>query len=231
MASQHLSSLGVRDQGYELASRLSYEQLLHMDVAEVCRKAGAQYVIGRSKVRKRPVTRILVQYISQPCVVTLPDGEISLQNSGEGVSLRDKVLILHYLTVGKGTPATNSLITFGQLPGCASYVPVFQQLAVAPLLHRFGDEPELLLEAAAKLGGQKASYGDVSVIISAFSRVPVTIALWRGDDEFSPRGSIMLDSGISDYLPTEDIREVCEIIAKKLVKSIPSALPTSSRPY
>jgi hypothetical protein len=198
--------------------------LLHMDLAEVCRKAGAQYVIGRSKVTKRPVTRILVQYISQPCVVTLPDGEICLQDSGEGVSLRDKVLILHYLTAAKGTPATNRLITFGELPGCASYFPVFQQLAVVPLLNRFGEEPELLLEAAAKLRGQKAHYEDVSVIISAFSRVPVTIVLWRGDDEFSPRGSIMFDSAISDYLPTEDIREVCGIIARKLVKSVPPSL-------
>jgi len=221
MAGQHLSSPSVRGQGHELAYRLAYEQLLHMDVAEVCRKAGAQYVIGRSKVKERPVTRILVQYMSQPCVVTLPDGEIRLQDSGEGLSLRDKVLILHYLTVAKGSPATNRMITFGQLPGCASYFTVFQQLAVAPLLNRFGDEPELLLEAAAKLGGQKADYGDVSVIINAFSRVSVTIALWRGDDEFSPRGSIMLDSGISDYLPTEDIREVCGIIARKLVKSVP----------
>lgn len=221
MTSQHSSSPSVRDQGYELAYRLAYEQLLHMDVAEVCRRAGAQYVIGRSKVTERPVTRILLQYISQPCVVTLPDGEISLQDSGEAVSLRDKVLMLHYLTVAKGTPATNRLITFGELPGCASYAAVFQQLAVVPLLDRFGDEPELLLEAAAKLGGQKANYGDISVIISAFSHVPVTIALWRGDDQFPPRGSIMLDSGISDYLPTEDIREVCGIIARKLVKSVP----------
>jgi hypothetical protein len=221
MAGQHLPSLSVRDKSYELAYRLAHKQLLHLDVAEVCRKTGAQYVTVSSKVIERPVIRMLVQYMSQPCVVTLPDGEICLQGSGEGLSPKDKILILHYLTTAKGSPATSRLITFGQLPGCASYVAVFQQLAVAPILARFGDQPELLLEAAAKLGGQKANYGDVSVIINAFSRVPVIIALWRGDDEFPPRGSIMFDSGISDYLPTEDIREICGIIARKLVKSVP----------
>ena len=229
MASQPSSLLNIREQGYELASKLAYGQLAGMDMQEVCRKTGSQYIVGSSQMTKQPVAKILVQYISQPYVVALPDGEISLENSGEQVSLRDKILILHYLTLAKGTPAANKLITFRQLPGCASYFPVFHQLAIRPLLNRFGKEPELLIEAAGKLGGQKANYGDVSVTINAFSRVPVTIALWRGDDEFAPRASIMLDSSISDYLSAEDIRELCTIIARKLVKNVPSSLRINTR--
>ena len=77
------------------------------------------------------------------------------------------------------------------------------------------------MASVAKLGGRKAGYGDVSVTINAFPRVPVTIALWRGDDEFPPRGSVIFDSNISDYLSAEDIRDLCATIVWKLIKGLP----------
>jgi len=107
------------------------------------------------------------------------------------------------------------------LPGCASYYPVFNQLAIKPILDRFAREPELLVDAAASLGGIRASYGDASVTVNAFSRVPVTIVMRRGDEEFPPSCTVLFDANVSDYLPTEDIRDVCAVMARKLVQSIP----------
>jgi len=57
----------------------------------------------------------------------------------------------------------------------------------------------------------------VAVTINAFSRVPITIVMWHGDDEFAPQGSIIFDSTISDYLSTEDITVLCETIIWRLV--------------
>jgi hypothetical protein len=69
------------------------------------------------------------------------------------------------------------------------------------------------------LGGRPASYGDVSVTIDGFRKVPVTLVLWRGDDEFPPEGNILLDSSISHYLPAEDIIFLCQTITWRLVKA------------
>lgn len=207
MESQHSSLANIQGQAYELAYRLACEQLASMDVEELCRKAGVQRVDSN---------KIIIEYLNQSYLVTIPEGEISLRNGEEVVPLRDKILILHYLTLAKGTPATNRLITFKQLPAGISYFPAFSQRTIKPLLNHFGKEPELLIDAAAKLGGHRASYGDVSVTINAFSRVPVTIALWKGDDEFVPGGSIMFDSSISDYLSTEDVSVLCETISWRL---------------
>jgi hypothetical protein len=212
MESRHSSLPNIREQAYELAYKLACEQLARMDVEELCHKTGAQ-PMGSSK--------IIVEYLNRRYLVTFPDGEISLCDDDKKVPLKDRILILHYLTSAQGTPLTNKLITFKQLPGCASYFPVFSQLTIMPLLNHFGKEPELLINAAAKLGGHKAGYGDVSVTINAFPRVPVTIALWRGDDEFPPRGSIIFDSNISDYLSAEDIRDLCATIVWKLIKGLP----------
>jgi len=212
MESRHSSLPNIREQAYELAYRLACEQLASMDVEELCRKTGAQSMDS---------SKIIVEYLNRRYLITFPDGEISLCDDDKEVPLKDKILILHYLTSAKGTPLTNKLITFKQLPGCASYFPVFSQLTVKPLLNHFGKEPELLMASVAKLGGHKAGYGDVSVTINAFPRVPVTIALWRGDDEFPPRGSIIFDSNISDYLSAEDIRDLCATIVWKLIKGLP----------
>lgn len=210
MENRHSSLPNIREQAYELAYRLAREQLASMDIKQQCLKSGAQYQEVDSK------RAIVIEYLNRSYLVTLPDGEISLKDSKEKVPLRDKILILHYLTLAKGTPATNRLITFKQLPGGANYFLAFSQRTIKPLLNHFGKEPELLMASAEKLGGQKANYGDVSATINAFSRVPVTITLWKGDDEFAPRGSIMFDSSIPDYLSTEDVSVLCETIIRSL---------------
>jgi len=76
-----------------------------------------------------------------------------------------------------------------------------------------------LIDIAKLLGGQKAEYGDTAVTINAFRRVPITLVIWQGDEEFRPEASILFDSTITDYLTTEDIHVLCETIAWRLVKS------------
>jgi hypothetical protein len=73
------------------------------------------------------------------------------------------------------------------------------------------------------LGGRDADHGDVSVTINAFDRVPITLVLWRGDEEVPPDGNILFDANVSDYLSTEDVTVLCETIIWKLAKAVPSA--------
>jgi hypothetical protein len=68
------------------------------------------------------------------------------------------------------------------------------------------------------MGGDKANYGDTAVTVNVFPRVPLTLVLWRGDDEFGPEGNILFDSTISDYLPVEDIIVVSESLVRRLIK-------------
>jgi hypothetical protein len=207
-------------QGYELAYKLACEQLAKIDdIEQQCRRSGAQYLeIDSQKV-------IILEYLNQSYQVTLPDVDITLVDSQEEVPIRDKVLILHYLTLAKGTPIANKMITFKELPEGANYFPTFSKRTIEPLLDHFGKKPHRLADAAGKLGGYKVDYGDVAVTINAFSHVPITLVLWRGDEEFAPAGSIIFDATISDYLSTEDITVLCETITWKLVKSLKEILP------
>ena len=215
MKKQHSSSPSSREQGLDLPYKLAREQLAKIsDIEEQCRRSGARYVESN---------KLVIDYLNQPYHVILPDVEISLGNSKVEVPLKDKILILHYFTLAKGTTATGILITYKQLPGGVSYFPAFSQRAIAPFVKHFGNNPELLIKAVAKSGGREAEHGDVSVTINAFKHVPITLVLWKGDEELAPNGNILFDANISDYLSTEDVTVLCETIVWKLVKSIPSS--------
>ena len=199
--------------GYELAYKLACEQLAKFDnIGQQCLKSGAQcQVIDSQKI-------ITLKYLNQSYQIVFPDIDISLIDSEEEVPISDKILILHYFTQAKGTPVTNKIIAFRELPEGANYFPTFSKRAIKPLLDHFGREPERLIDAAEKLGGHRVDYGDVAVTINAFSYVPITLVLWQGNGEFVPEGSILFDSTISDYLSTYDITVLCETISWKLVK-------------
>ena len=198
---------------YELAYKLACEQLVKIDdIEQQCHKSGTQYRVMDFK------KAITIQYLNQSYLITLPNIEISFVDSTEKVPLREKVLILHYFTSAKSTPAANRLISYKEVPEGNIYSPTFFKRTIQPLLQHFGKDPHLLVDAAKKLGGHKVDYGDTAVTIDAFSHVPITIILWRGDDEFAPQGSVVFDATIPDYLSTEDITVLCETIIWRLVK-------------
>ncbi len=201
--------------GQEFAYKLAVSELAKTsDLKQLCLKSGAQLKIAGTQ------TVISLVYLNNVYQIRFPDIDVSLVRGKEPVPLRDKLLILHYLRRAKGSPITNKIITFKELPEGASYFPNFSKRAIMPLLDNFDKEPLRLLDAALKLGGHKADYGDAAATINAFSRLAITLVLWQGDNEFAPRGSILFSSTISDYLSTEDITVLCETIAWRLVRAL-----------
>ena len=203
----------VRDYAHGLALELACRQLAAIkDIRQQCRKSGAEYLEAEKTV--------LIVFLNRPYKISYPDGEVSYQDSKETVPIKDKILILDYFTHASGNPLTGKLITYKELHDGLNYFAVFHKRAIQPFVTFFGSNPEELIKTAEIFNGQSADYGDFAVTINAFSRVPVTIALWRGDDEFGPEGSILFDSTVSEYLTNDDIHALCEGIAWKMVRAL-----------
>jgi hypothetical protein len=209
-----LPEKGGYDRAYGLSYQLACEKLTKSNIEVQCRRSGAEYRITDSG------REIIIQYLNRPHLITLPIITISMMNSPELVALRDKLLILHYFNTAKGTPPTNRLITFRELPEGTVYFPTFLKRTIEPILRNFGKEPRLLLDSGETLGGHKADYGNIGVTIPAFSKVPITIILWQGDEELPSQGNVLFDANIPDYLPTEDITVLCETICWRLMRSL-----------
>ena len=205
----------MREYAHGLAYQIAGEQLAGIkDYAAQCRKSGARYVPSEKSA--------IISYLNDSCRVSLPDGSITYVNNKVEVPQRDKILILHYFLRATGTPLTGNLITYKELQEGINYYPTFFKRAIEPIVNHFKDSPQKLLETASVLGGVKSDYGDTAVTIKALPHVPLTIVLWQEDGEFPPDGNIMFDSTITEYLPTEDITIICEIIAWRLVRLLKS---------
>jgi hypothetical protein len=201
--------------GYNLALGLAGEQLAAAgDLKQRCVRSGADYKRAGSK------EIITVEFLNQKYRVTLPGVKVEMAGGGDEVPASDKILILHYLTLASGTPLSGKPIAFQELPEGASYQRTFSKRSIDPLVKYFGGEPERLVKVAKRLGGQKVDYGDTAVTVNGFKLVPVTLVLWGGDDEFPPRGNILFDATIPEYLSTYDITVLCDAIIWRLVRAL-----------
>ena len=121
--------------GYDTAYEVAREQLAEsVDIKQQCLNSDARYQEADSK------QLVLIDYLNRTHQVVLPDVEVSLADSQEEVSIRDRLLVLHYLIQAKGTPLTNNLITYKEIPQGVAYYPTFVKRAIRPLLNHFGKE-------------------------------------------------------------------------------------------
>ena len=200
---------------YGLALKLAAEKLTSLaDLAGQCARSGAECSLTGSHQQVR------LSYLNQTYQISLPAVEIRVADNPATVELRDRILILNYFLRARGTALAGRWIAYPELKEGANYYPTFLKRAVKSLIDFFGNAPESILAPAAALGAVRASLGDLAVTIPAFPRVPVTLVLWKGDDEFPPNANILFDSTVQDYLSAEDINVLCQTISWQLVKTL-----------
>jgi hypothetical protein len=202
---------GGYERAYAVSHDIAFEKLRQADLADICLKSGAVQ-IGADVVRLR--------FLNRDYLVDRLQGQVILDPDTEEAPIAERLLILHYLVTARGGPARGESIAFKDLPDGLLYDSTFYKRTVKLLLRKFGDSPVKLTAAAAGMGGIPVQIGDAAVTVQAFPKVAVTLVLWQGDDEFPAEGSVLLDRGIPDYLPTEDIVVLCQTIAFKLCLAV-----------
>ncbi|MFH0795713.1 MAG: DUF3786 domain-containing protein [Candidatus Omnitrophota bacterium] len=166
---------------------------------------------------------VQVCYLNRKYSIRLP--EVAWQDE---ISLREKIIILHYLTRSKGTPLSGKAIDFREVPGGNLYYPIFEARVHRPFLKTFASNPKLLdvgvgfirPENAGLINqaptGKMAGGTDISVIIPVFPKISIQFFLYPGDEELPSDCKVLFDANISDYLTTEDVVVVCEDTVKSL---------------
>jgi hypothetical protein len=186
-------------------------------VAELGRR-DYQELVRRSGAGAPAPDRLAVRCLGQDYLVTYPGGEVTT-GSGEAVDEHLAILLLLYLTEAGGRLVEGRWIAFEQISGGAGYIASFRGRVVAPLLRTFGQRPEALLEAAARLDGSSLDMGDAAVVLVALPRIPVAFVLWRGDDEFAPSASVVFDASIEGYLDAEAATVLAELATRRMIEA------------
>ena len=202
----------ARADDYRMALKITEREIRKRNPLQLCRLSGALFTgqEGDSAV-------IELQFLNRMITITWPDLSFSQDQKGE-VSIKEKIIILHYLSGVKREQTGEEWISYKDIPSARFYLDAFNRRVKQPLMGAFGEQPDRLISCAKDLYGATASsFGDVSVVIQALPKVPVTLALWKGDDEFPPDGAILFDRSIQDILSAEDISELSSMIVYPLV--------------
>ena len=128
------------------------------------------------------------------------------------------ILILHYLAhkVRGITVLTGEWFSFKELSGVEGYYPAFKKRALEPIVRKYGQNPEKLLDVLERLPAKKVDQGDIGIVLDVFEGVPVLVVLWRGDEEFGPEANMLFDKSVTSIFSTEDIVVLAGLIASQL---------------
>jgi len=200
-------SFGEREKGVKVAIRNAWRKFSKRSASRVARASGADLLTA---------TRLGLKLAGGEYIIDLARRQLR-DRTGMPASDRRELLMLHYLAGAKELEPSGKMIGFGQIPEARSYEPVFKVRTVGRLVAAFGESPEKLVDAARPLGGVLGDAGDVSVVLNVFPRVPITIVMWRGDDEFPADGNILFDGTVTEHMPVEDIVVSCEEVVSALV--------------
>jgi hypothetical protein len=188
------------------------ERLLGSDIEQQLNNAALKYDTGIGTFT------IAIPFFDETISLTVP--QIAFRSEkGSNITLVTRIILLHYINTANGKPPGESLAAYEDIPGCRHYLPVFEKRIARPLQAAFGQDKYAFLEAGLALGGKKEEYGDASVTLYAFPRVPITFILWEGDNEFQPLVRVLFDPSITGYLPLEDIVVISKLAATRILKA------------
>jgi hypothetical protein len=197
---------------YRQAFDLACQQIRTLDLRQRAEKSGVHFEKGAHRKGRR----ISLSLFNSRYFIDFPDLLIASSDK-KVVSLVTKIILLHYLTKADGRPLSHQLIPYKEIPGGMLYAGVFARRAVEPLIRLFGQSPETFLDAGLRMGGRKAEYGDVSFVLPALPRVPMTYIMWKGDEEFPATIQLLFDKSVEGYLSLEDIVVLGEMATSRLI--------------
>jgi len=145
----------------------------------------------------------IIRFLGEDYNVQFKERAITMSNGKAFHNLFKIGILLHYLVHAQDKPITNKLISFRELWGGNEYYYAFDNRVLKSLTSYFAKQPELLVAAGRKLGGEAITKGDYGISIPALPRVPLTILFWVGDEEVQPSANVLFDSSANEQMETE----------------------------
>lgn len=113
--------------------------------------------------------------------------------------------MLWYLVQAQDISPSGNLINPRELAGGLIFGRGSHALPLDKLAAKYSGDTAAFLKKGVSLGGECPDYGDASIKLYPFPRVPVLLVLWQKDEEFPANAVLLLDATCSRYMPTDII--------------------------
>ncbi|HTP04976.1 MAG TPA: DUF3786 domain-containing protein [Nitrospirota bacterium] len=180
----------------------AWDILATLDVDDVCRAAAVSY--------DRAMKQYVVKSLGMNFLVAVKDRTISSSAPGSDVLLKRlgyffNLSILWYLVSAKDIACTGRVVKLQNVRGGEIFTMGSHILPLDKVAQRFGKDKKGFLLKGTGLGGELVEYGDASVKLYPFPRIPAILTLWLEDEEFPARADLMFDSTCDMHLATDII--------------------------
>jgi hypothetical protein len=191
-----------------------WEQLEKLNGTETAQQAKCQYLSNPD--------RYIVVKLNTEYEIHLTNRQIfSVQSKmpKKPAEFLEQLCLLAYLINARDIPLANKLVKAETFPGGQFFFRGQHNLPTVKLEKVFGDCPEALYHNSAQFNAKHREYGDASIELDMLPRIPLTIVIWRGDEEFSARASILFDKTAADQLPLDALLTIVNLTVKALEKA------------
>jgi len=129
------------------------------------------------------------------------------------------LMVLFYLLHAKNIPLVRKWISEKDLPGGEAFFRGPHALSVDLIKKKYGNSPEDFIEAGKALGGTPVRFGDRSLALDVFPRIPIVYILWMGNEEFPPRAGILFDASVESHFTLDMIWIMVNEVSRRLVEA------------
>ena len=175
-----------------------WKDLAEGDIREIC---------NRTEAKLYPPAGVLLPFLNEFLLVDIGGRRVCRQGPGQwdpvGHGLLE-LLCLAYLLHAKPEPLSHQLVSVRELRS-AHFFAGPHELKTGPVLRRYGTDPKGFIAASERLGGEATDMADAAFRFMAFPKVPLYYLLWRGDEEFGARLSILFDRSVERHLAPDAI--------------------------
>jgi hypothetical protein len=190
-----------------------WKQLLALDRQKTAKRAKCQYLSGPE--------RYVITMLNTENMVGLSDKQIfSVQPGSPPVPVEfvKQLCLLAYLINAQDLSLANKLVRAESLPGGQFFFRGVHGLPTGKLEKAFGRCPEALLKVEGQLGAKRREFGDASVELHVLPRIPLTVVIWGGCDEFPARASVLFDQTATAHLPLDALLAAVGLAVDALIK-------------
>jgi len=212
-----------------------WEQLNKLDRQETAKRAKCQYLTDPQRYVITLLNTEYVAHLSDKQIFStpleIPEAKIKqkAKNSLTGstqpsppptpAEFIEQLCLLAYLINAQDIPLANKFVGPENLPSGQFFFRGLHSLPTKRLEETFGKSPERLYEVSERFGAKRCEFGDASIELYVLPRIQLKIIIWRSDEEFGARASILFDQTAASHLPLDALGALVNLTVKALVKA------------
>lgn len=199
-----------------------WEQLEKLQPQATARRAKCNYEKSpqneNSDIQGRYVVTFLnCEYVVEPASRRIFTTGPKAEHKDAG--FLEQLCILAYLINARQIPLAQKIVGATALKGGQFFFRGLHSLPTDKLAKAFGQNPEQLYRAAGQFNAKLSNFGDAAVELPLLPRVPVILVIWRGDDEFSSRASILFDRTAATQLPLDALLAAVNLAVNAVIEA------------